>query len=229
VILGRLMRDERGVTTVEVLVFLCVLVAGLAVALPVLREGEATKAEAAKQMILTGEGSGSSPAPGSAAAPAEPGVPPGIGGEWGRQVYASYLLQKFFDEIRDGAIKGDFDDDPTFVSIVTQVIVGGIPYAGQAADLRDLSAASRNFFESANALRPWGTPETRGDVVYAVIGVVPWLGDGAKAKRRWDRLQRAAGATDDAQSIWDAIDAEGRRRTHPEPRPAPPPPPAPRP
>jgi len=76
-----------------------------------------------------------------------------------------------------GALLGDFIEDPTIWNVIGQVVVGFIPYAGQAADLRDTVASLKKIiFEGG-----WKSGWEWANLVLTLIGWVPGLGDAIKA------------------------------------------------
>ena len=77
-------------------------------------------------------------------------------------------------EILAGAVMGDFNEDPTGWNIVGQILVGFVPYAGQAADVRDTVAACKELDKDYTSLWSWG------NLVLTLIAWVPGLGDAVK-------------------------------------------------
>ena len=77
------------------------------------------------------------------------------------------------EEVLAGALKGDFNDDPTFWSSVGQIATGLIPIAGQLGDARDLIHALDDICnqEGYKKIGSWAA------LVLIVIGFVPGVGD----------------------------------------------------
>ena len=84
------------------------------------------------------------------------------------------------NEVLAGALKGDFNDDPTFWSDVGQIITGLIPIAGQLGDAKDLIHTLDDITnqEGYKKIGSWAT------LVLIVIGFVPGVGDAIKSVGR---------------------------------------------
>jgi LysM repeat protein len=83
----------------------------------------------------------------------------------------------------EGVFYGDFAQNDSWSAIAGQVVLGLVPYAGQAADLRDTLAAFDQVRE--------GQPGSWITLLAAGVGWVPGAGDGLKAAIRGGR--KAAG------------------------------------
>jgi hypothetical protein len=79
-------------------------------------------------------------------------------------------------ELLEGAIVGDFNDNPTFWNTIGQVAIGVVPYAGQAADIRDIIANVKKLHEGG-----YKDPDAWINLVLTGIGIIPGLGDTIKA------------------------------------------------
>ena len=79
-------------------------------------------------------------------------------------------------EIVEGAILGDFKENPSIWNTIGQVAVGFVPYAGQVADVRDLVANIKKLHEHG-----WTRPGDWFDLVLTGIGFIPGVGDAVKA------------------------------------------------
>jgi len=82
-------------------------------------------------------------------------------------------------EIVEGAILGDFKENPSIWNTIGQVAVGFVPYAGQVADVRDFVANIKKLQENG-----WSRPGDWYDLVLTGIGFVPGVGDAVKAVGR---------------------------------------------
>ena len=82
-------------------------------------------------------------------------------------------------EIVEGAILGDFKENPSIWNTIGQVAVGFVPYAGQVADVRDLVADIKKLHEHG-----WSRPGDWFDLVLSGIAVIPGVGDAVKAVGR---------------------------------------------
>ncbi len=75
-------------------------------------------------------------------------------------------------ELYEGAIMGDFKENPTIWNTIGQVAIGFVPYAGQAADIRDLIASIKKLHEKG-----WKDPWEWFNLVLTVVGIIPGVGD----------------------------------------------------
>lgn len=84
------------------------------------------------------------------------------------------------EQLLDGAIRGDFNEDPTFWNVCAQIGVGFVPYAGQVADIRDLINALDEMFNRGGYKKflSWM------NLILILIGFVPGIGDAIKAVGR---------------------------------------------
>ncbi|MCP4340881.1 MAG: hypothetical protein GY799_18825, partial [Desulfobulbaceae bacterium] len=82
-------------------------------------------------------------------------------------------------EIVEGAVIGDFKENPTIWNTVGQIAIGFVPYAGQVADVRDLVASIRKLSTGG-----WRDPLEWVNLVLVGIGFIPGLGDLVKAGGR---------------------------------------------
>jgi hypothetical protein len=100
---------------------------------------------------------------------------------------------KYFEinkEIVEGAVLGDFKDDPTIWNTIGQIAIGFVPYAGQVADVRDLVACGIKL-KGGGYKSGWQW----FDCALTVIGFIPGLGDAVKAVGRGAKglIRRAIG------------------------------------
>lgn len=104
------------------------------------------------------------------------------------------------EQLLDGAIQGDFKEDPTFWNVSGQVAGGFIPYAGQVADIRDLLNALDDMFnrQGYSKVSSWI------NLVLTLVGFVPGVGDAAKAlgKGAIKAVKRVAFRV--ARGLWEA-------------------------
>lgn len=116
-------------------------------------------------------------------------------------------MESYFEvnkELIEGAVLGDFKENPTIWNTIGQVVVGFIPYAGQVADIRDLIASLKKIIFEEGYKDPWEW----FNLVLVLIGIIPGFGDAIKALGRG-----AKGAIRDAISwlarhgdeIWQAV------------------------
>jgi len=112
-------------------------------------------------------------------------------------------------EIVEGAILGDFKENPTIWNTIGQIVVGFIPYAGQVADVRDLVASLKKIIYDGKYNDPWEW----FNLILVIIGFIPGVGDiikavgrGAKGviRRTLETLLRKG------DGIWRAIPAVAR-------------------
>ena len=86
---------------------------------------------------------------------------------------------KVFDvkkEILEGAVVGDFNENPTIWNTIGQVAIGFVPYAGQVADIRDIVANVKKLHETG-----YKDPDAWINLVLTGIGIIPGVGDAIKA------------------------------------------------
>jgi hypothetical protein len=76
------------------------------------------------------------------------------------------------NEILEGAILGDFKEDPSIWNTVGQIAIGFVPYAGQVADARDTIAVLIKLHKSG-----WKDPYEWINLVLTLIAWVPGVGD----------------------------------------------------
>jgi Flp pilus assembly pilin Flp len=92
----------------------------------------------------------------------------------------------FFRDAVEGAVYGDFVDEPSGGHITGQILVGLTP-AGVIGDVRDIGAGARDVWE--------GRPGGWANLGLATVGLVPIAGDGIKA------IARTGKAVDSAAKI----------------------------
>ena len=90
----------------------------------------------------------------------------------------------FKREMVEGAILGDFKEDPSIGNMIGQTLVGSIPYLGTIADTRDLTKQIIDLAEGGYE-DPWEWI----DVAFALVAFVPGAGDTAKAG--WRALKKS--------------------------------------
>jgi F0F1-type ATP synthase membrane subunit b/b' len=79
-------------------------------------------------------------------------------------------------ELLEGAVVGDFKENPTIWNTIGQVAIGFVPYAGQVADIRDLVANVKKLHETG-----YKDPDAWINLVLTGIGFIPGVGDIIKA------------------------------------------------
>lgn len=107
------------------------------------------------------------------------------------------------DELVEGAVLGDFKENPTGWNTVGQIAMGFVPYAGQVADARDTVA-------SINKLRKggWRDPWEWLNFGLTLVAWVPGVGDAIKGLGRGGiRVFRGSGAkiARHARRLWDGV------------------------
>jgi len=102
-------------------------------------------------------------------------------------------VKKDLMSIKEGALKGDYIDDPTGLNILGQ-IGGGLTWAGLVADARDIVANSQKVWAS-------GGKENKGMLAMSTIALVPLVGDGAKAIAKSRSLRKGVGGLRDGADI----------------------------
>lgn len=69
------------------------------------------------------------------------------------------------------AIAGDFTDESNMLGITLSVLIGFIPYVGQAADIRDLVADIWNLFDDGPTASEWAA------LGFTALAFIPGIGD----------------------------------------------------
>jgi hypothetical protein len=113
------------------------------------------------------------------------------------------------NEILEGAILGDFKEDPSIWNTVGQIAMGFVPYAGQVADARDTIAAVIKLHKSG-----WKDPYEWINLVLTLIAWVPGIGDIVKgAGKGLLRLIRGSGGgfLRQGRRLWSALFKHGGR------------------
>lgn len=77
----------------------------------------------------------------------------------------------FFKTALWQAFAGDFTDDSNWLGTVLSVVIGFVPYVGQAADIRDLIADVYNLIDDGPTTSEWV------DLGFTVVGFIPGIGD----------------------------------------------------
>lgn len=80
------------------------------------------------------------------------------------------------NQIVEGAVLGDFKENPSIWNTIGQVAIGFVPYAGQVADIRDATAAIIKLQKSG-----WKDPWEWFNLGLTVVGFIPGVGDAIKA------------------------------------------------
>ena len=83
-------------------------------------------------------------------------------------------------DIVEGAILGDFKENPSIWNTIGQIAIGFVPYAGQVADIRDLIASLKKIIFEGGYKSGWEW----FNLVLVVIGFIPGVGDIIKAAGR---------------------------------------------
>lgn len=93
-------------------------------------------------------------------------------------------------EIIEGAVLGDFKENPTIWNTIGQIAIGFVPYAGQVADIRDAIAAIIQI-KKTGGKDPWAW----FNLVLVAVGFIPGIGDAIKAIGRGAKglIRRLAG------------------------------------
>ena len=99
-------------------------------------------------------------------------------------------------DILEGALKGELIDDPNGWNILGQVIMGFVPYAGQAADIRDLLVILDKM-ESGEA--------GYLDLSLALVAFIPGLGDAIKAGKHLDQADEVLAGLDNIVRQFDNV------------------------
>ncbi|RBQ16634.1 hypothetical protein DP939_28485 [Spongiactinospora rosea] len=79
------------------------------------------------------------------------------------------------NEVLEGAVIGDFKENPTVWNTVGQIAIGFVPYAGQVADARDTIASLIKLRKSG-----WKDPWEWANLALTLVAWVPGVGDVAK-------------------------------------------------
>ena len=82
-------------------------------------------------------------------------------------------------ELIEGAVVGDFKENPTIWNTIGQIGMGFVPFAGQAADIRDLVASVQKLHKSG-----YKDPWEWFNLALVGIGFIPGIGDAIKAGGR---------------------------------------------
>ncbi|MEO1373921.1 MAG: DUF4157 domain-containing protein [Cyanobacteria bacterium J06635_10] len=82
-------------------------------------------------------------------------------------------------ELLEGAVLGDYKENPTIWNTIGQIGMGFVPYAGQLADLRDLVASIQKLHKSG-----YKDPWQWFNLVLVGVGFIPGIGDAIKAGGR---------------------------------------------
>ncbi|HAG83790.1 MAG TPA: hypothetical protein DCL61_22240, partial [Cyanobacteria bacterium UBA12227] len=82
-------------------------------------------------------------------------------------------------ELVEGAVLGDFKENPSIWNTIGQIAIGFVPYAGQVADVRDLIASVKKLHESG-----YKDPWEWFNLVLVGVGFIPGIGDAIKAAGR---------------------------------------------
>lgn len=128
-----------------------------------------------------------------------------IGEEWMRKRIEANIAKEgdyekgVGEQLLDGALQGDFNEDPTFWNVVGQVALGFVPYAGQAADVRDLIIALDDMFNKGG-YKKFGSWV---NLLLVVVGFVPGFGDAAKAVGRGAFHAVKSTAVKVGRGLWD--------------------------
>jgi len=100
------------------------------------------------------------------------------------QTGADLDLPKWLKDLLDGVFLGDFSEDSSLLKLLAQIGVGFVPYAGQAADARDILANLKNVIE--------GKELAWVGLGLAVLAIIPGL-DALKAGKALRPIFRAMG------------------------------------
>lgn len=93
-------------------------------------------------------------------------------------------IHQYGGELFEGAVMGDFKEDPTAMNLVGQVLIGLVPYAGQAADLRDTVHAIGKMTNGG-----WKEGGNWLNLGLTLLAWVPLLGDGVKVLSKLGKLK----------------------------------------
>ncbi len=181
----RLLRDRRGISTVEWVVLMVGFLTGAVTILPPYRDATEGTGSTMTSLIL-GFGSGGSasdqgwsPALGAGlvGGGALDGLSGGSGSGSGATPAEAPASPGFLADFWGGLTRGDFYERSSWAATAGQVLGGVIPYYGQLADIRDTVAAIDAFGDAPG----W---RTGADVGLAIVGYVPGLGDFARGVGR---------------------------------------------
>ena len=100
------------------------------------------------------------------------------------QTGADLDLPEWLKDLLDGVFLGDFSEDSSLLKLLAQIGVGFVPYAGQAADARDILANLKNVIE--------GKELAWVGLGLAVLAIIPGL-DALKAGKALRPIFRAMG------------------------------------
>jgi len=100
------------------------------------------------------------------------------------QTGADLNLPEWLKDLLDGVFLGDFSEDSSLLKLLAQIGVGFVPYAGQAADARDILANLKNVIE--------GKELAWVGLGLAVLAIIPGL-DALKAGKALRPIFRAMG------------------------------------
>jgi hypothetical protein len=202
-----LRRDERGVTTVELLIVLFVLVAGVAAAFPVVKQALESRSDLTKQVIITGNGgdmsgaehaggggTGGATSQGSAPTPA-----PEKPSLWDR--YVAFMRSDaipagedspWLREFALGALQGDFNDlDKNYgpgeqhlrdAAIAGETLAGLVPVTDVMSGVRDGIYQSVEYLAAENQEQK---DRARAELLIEIYGLIPFdqvAGLGGKAR-----------------------------------------------
>lgn len=93
-------------------------------------------------------------------------------------------IHQYGGELIEGAVMGDFKEDPTVMNLIGQVLIGVVPYAGQAADLRDTIHAIGKMTDGG-----WKEGGNWLNLGLTLLAWVPLLGDIAKVCGKLGKLK----------------------------------------
>lgn len=105
------------------------------------------------------------------------------------------------EQLLDGALQGDFNEDPTFWNVVSQIGVGLVPYAGQVADIRDLLAAIDEMFDEKK--QGYKKVTSWINLVLVLVGFVPGIGDLIKGLGKAAMKAVKGAAIKVGRGLWD--------------------------
>lgn len=105
------------------------------------------------------------------------------------------------EQLLDGALQGDFNEDPTFWNVASQVAVGLVPFAGQVADIRDLLAALDEMFDAKK--QGYKKVSSWINLVLILVGFVPGVGDLVKGLGKAAMKAVKGAAITLGRGLWD--------------------------
>jgi hypothetical protein len=112
--------------------------------------------------------------------------PTGVGGARPAAPASGGGVGGFFRDVVRGATLGDYAEGSSVGQTIGQIGIGLVPFVGQAADVRDFTAAARDVWQGRQG--GWLS------LAVATVAFVPLIGDGVKVAVRGGREAMGEGA-----------------------------------